>query len=164
MIDRVCFGLKCLWKDVLTLGSLSPTNPSLLINCLWVRIWILRSWWKRGRERSFPLKGTLSPCYRYSSDGAPWWRSRCGVSDSHPVQTVKVWVFLWITDDKLVTFNTFYCVLICHPPSSAGTFLTDVTDFWCSIIKLEKVLIIGGFNNHIDDVTCNTAVAFLFII
>ena len=64
---------------------------------------------------------------------------------------------------KVGSFNTFYSVLIYHRPGPASVFLTDFTDFLSSIIKLEKVLIIGDFNLHIDDSTCNTAADLLSI-
>ena len=55
-------------------------------------------------------------------------------------------------------------MLLCYrPPGPANIFLTDFTDFLSSIIKLEKVLIIGDFNLHIDDSTCNTAADLLSI-
>lgn len=64
---------------------------------------------------------------------------------------------------KVGSLNAFYSVLIYRPPGPAGVFLTDFTDFLSSIIKLEKVLIIGDFNLHIDDSTSNTAVDILSI-
>lgn len=57
---------------------------------------------------------------------------------------------------KVGSSNVFYSVLIYRPPGPAGVFLTDFTDFLSSIIKLEKVLIIGDF-------TCNTAANLLSI-
>lgn len=46
--------------------------------------------------------------------------------------------------------DIFYCVLIYRPPGPAGVFIQDFTDFLSSIIKLEKVLMIGDFNLHVD--------------
>ncbi len=59
--------------------------------------------------------------------------------------------------------NTFYCVLIYCPPGPAGPFLIDFTNFLSSIIKFEKVLIVGDFNLHIDVVSCNMAADLLSI-
>ncbi len=59
--------------------------------------------------------------------------------------------------------DVFYCVLIYRPPGPASVFLNDFTEFLASIIKLEKVLIIGDFNLHIDKVSCNMAADLLSI-
>ncbi len=64
---------------------------------------------------------------------------------------------------KIGSSNLSYCVLIYRPPGPAGDFLTDITDFLTSIIKLEKVPIIGDFNLHIDDGSCKMAADFLSI-
>lgn len=52
---------------------------------------------------------------------------------------------------KVGSTDAFYSVLIYRPLGPAGVFLVDFTDFLSSIIKLEKVLIIGDFNLHIDE-------------
>lgn len=62
---------------------------------------------------------------------------------------------------KFGNMDAFYCILIYRPPGPARLFLEDFSEFLSSIIKLEKVLILGDFNLHIDDVSCNLASEFL---
>ena len=53
--------------------------------------------------------------------------------------------------------------LIYRLSKPAGVFLNDFTHFLSSIIKLEKVLILGDFNFQIDDVSSNSASELLTI-
>ncbi len=62
---------------------------------------------------------------------------------------------------KFGSSNTFHCFLIYCPPGPAGVFLNEFNDFLSSIIKLEKVLILGDFNLHIDDGSSSPAVELL---
>ena len=57
--------------------------------------------------------------------------------------------------------NPIYCILIYRQPGPIGSFLSDFTDFLSSIIKLDRVLMVGDFNLHIDNTTCNAASEFL---
>lgn len=68
----------------------------------------------------------------------------CKLNSSFESQTIKVG-----------STNIFYCVLVYRPPGPATEFLKDFMDFLSSIIKLEKVLILGDFNIHIDDASSN---------
>lgn len=64
---------------------------------------------------------------------------------------------------KINEHNPFYCILIYRHPGPASGFLSDFTELLTSIIKLDKVLIIGDFNIHIDDQSSNTATELLNI-
>lgn len=64
---------------------------------------------------------------------------------------------------KAGRLNPFYCILIYRPPGPPGQFLLDFNDLLSSVIKLDRVLIIGDFNFHIDDVTSKIASDFLEI-
>lgn len=64
---------------------------------------------------------------------------------------------------KVGRSNSFYCILVYRPPGPASSFLSDFTDFLSSIIKLNRVIIVGNFNIHVDDDACNTASEFLNI-
>lgn len=61
------------------------------------------------------------------------------------------------------SLQTFYCILIYQPPGPAGVFLTEFNDLLSSIIKLEKVVMPGDLNLHIDDASCNMATEFITI-
>uniref|UniRef100_A0A669E0K7 Reverse transcriptase domain-containing protein n=1 Tax=Oreochromis niloticus TaxID=8128 RepID=A0A669E0K7_ORENI len=65
---------------------------------------------------------------------------------------------------KVSSLKTFYCILIYRPPGPAGVFLTEFNNLLTLIIKLEKVVILGDFNLHIDDASCNTAAELITII
>ena len=56
-----------------------------------------------------------------------------------------------------------YFNLIYRPPGPPGPFLPDFTEFLSLVIKLDKVLIIGDFNFHIDNATSEFASEFLDI-
>ena len=58
---------------------------------------------------------------------------------------------------------TFYCILVYRPPGPAASFLTDFSDFLSSIIKLDRVIIVGDFNIHVDDDSCKNALEFVNI-
>uniref|UniRef100_A0A672ZSA2 Reverse transcriptase domain-containing protein n=1 Tax=Sphaeramia orbicularis TaxID=375764 RepID=A0A672ZSA2_9TELE len=62
---------------------------------------------------------------------------------------------------KIGSSSVFYCFLIYRPPGPAGAFLSDFSDFLTSIIKLEKVLILGDFNLHIDNNSSSPAMELL---
>lgn len=64
---------------------------------------------------------------------------------------------------KIGSSNMFYWILIYRPPGPAGVFLNDFNEFISSIIKLEKVLILGDFNLHIDDDSSSPAVELLYM-
>lgn len=59
--------------------------------------------------------------------------------------------------------NSFYCILVYRPPGPAASFLVDFSDFLSSIIKLDRVIIVGDFNIHVDDDTCKEASEFVNI-
>lgn len=61
---------------------------------------------------------------------------------------------------KVGTNNLCYCVLIYLLPGPKGTFISNFTDFLSSTIKLGKGLIIGDFNIHLDNTSCDLAVNF----
>ena len=49
--------------------------------------------------------------------------------------------------------NPFYCVLIYHPLGPNNGFLIEFAEFLSSVVvKLAKVLIVGDFNIHVDEV------------
>ncbi len=62
---------------------------------------------------------------------------------------------------KVGRLKQFYCVLIYQPYDPAGQFLLEFTDFLTLIIKLDKVLLVGDFNLHINDATNRVATEFL---
>lgn len=61
---------------------------------------------------------------------------------------------------KVGRSNSFYCILVYRPPGPAPSFLID---FLSSIIKLDRVIIVGDFNIHVDDDTCTNASEFVNI-
>lgn len=52
---------------------------------------------------------------------------------------------------KVGHVNPFYCVLIYRPPGFNGPFLSEFSDLLASIIKFEKILLLGDFNVPIND-------------
>ena len=63
--------------------------------------------------------------------------------------------------NKVGCSNPFYCVLIYRPPGKNGSFLSDFGEFLASIIRYERVLMIGDFNIHVNDSSDKFAVKFL---
>jgi len=59
--------------------------------------------------------------------------------------------------------NAFYCILVYRPPGPVASFLSEFSDFLSSIIKLNRVIIVGDFNIHVDDDTCKNASEFVYI-
>lgn len=64
---------------------------------------------------------------------------------------------------KVGRSNSFYCILVYRPPGPAASFLIDFSDFLSSIIKLDRVIIVGDFNIHVDNDTCTNASEFVNI-
>lgn len=62
---------------------------------------------------------------------------------------------------KIGRSNPFYCVLIYRPPGVNGQFLSEFSDFLASIIKFEKILLLGDFNMAMNDSTSHIAANFL---
>lgn len=58
----------------------------------------------------------------------------------------------------MIMYGILYIIFIYTP----GGFAQDFTDFLSSIIKMEKVLMIGDFNLHVDDPSCNICSDFFF--
>lgn len=65
---------------------------------------------------------------------------------------------------KVGCLNSVYCISVYRPPGPAAFFLSDFTDLSSSIIKLNRVIVVGDFNIHVDDVACNTESEFRKII
>jgi len=65
---------------------------------------------------------------------------------------------------KVGRSDSFYCILVYRPPGSLGPFLSDFADFLSSIIKLNRVIIVGDFNIHVDNAVCNTVLNFLHLM
>lgn len=80
---------------------------------------------------------------------------RCRLTKSEPFNSFELQM------TKVGNTDFFYCILIYRPPGPARKFLDEFSDFLSAIIKLDKVLIIGDFNFHIDDPFCNAASEFL---
>lgn len=57
----------------------------------------------------------------------------------------------------------FYCILIYQPPGLPGPFLSDFTEFLSTVIKCDKVLLIGDFNFHVININPKIASDFLNI-
>ncbi len=57
--------------------------------------------------------------------------------------------------------NPFHCAIVYRPPGTNGTFLSEFSDFLTSIVHLERILLVGDFNIHINDSTNNFASNFL---
>ena len=58
--------------------------------------------------------------------------------------------------------NPFYCVLFCRPPGPNNCFLTEFAEFLSSVVaELDKVMIYGDFNIHVDDASDKFAAEFL---
>ena len=65
--------------------------------------------------------------------------------------------------NKVGRTNPFYSVLIYRPPGRNGSFLTEFGDFLPSIIRLDRILLSGDFNIHINKNSDNFATDFLNI-
>ena len=52
--------------------------------------------------------------------------------------------------NKIGRTNPFHCVLVYRPPGRNSSFLNEFGDFLASIISLERVLLVGDFNAHIN--------------
>ena len=149
----------------------SISNKSFILNEFFIRekldfMFVTETW---QRENEFIHLNELCPT-GCSVIGSPRLERRGGGlavvhRNSHLCRVIQPECFSSFESQIIKTGSTniFYCVLIYRPPGPAGPFLTDFTHFLSSIIKFEKVLIVGDFNLHIDDITCNMAAEFLSI-
>lgn len=56
--------------------------------------------------------------------------------------------------------HPFYVILICRPSGSAVSFLVYFGDFLLSSIKLERIILLGSLNFHVDYSLCSIASDF----
>lgn len=52
--------------------------------------------------------------------------------------------------------NPFHCAIVYRPPGINGAFLSEFTEFLPSIVCLEKIILVGDFNIHINVSTYNS--------
>lgn len=52
--------------------------------------------------------------------------------------------------NKIGRTNPFHCVLIYRPPGRNSAFLAEFGDFLSSIIRLDRILLLGDFNIHVN--------------
>lgn len=65
---------------------------------------------------------------------------------------------------KVGRSNPFYCILSYRPSGFNSSFMAEFSEFLSSIIRLDRVIMVGDFNIHVDDVSCSFAADFLNII
>ena len=63
--------------------------------------------------------------------------------------------------NKIGRSNPFHCVLVYRPPGKNSSFLAEFGDFLASIICLDRILLIGDFNAHVNKSTDTFATDFL---
>lgn len=66
-----------------------------------------------------------------------------------------------VSVSKVGRANPFYCILIYRPPGRNANFITDFGHFLASIIRFDRVLMVGDFNVHVNDSSDSFAVNFL---
>lgn len=96
-------------------------------------------------------------CHRYPANVATlrWFtRPSSPISRSAPSLMSPLNHRLW----KMV-----FCTLIYHPPAPARPFLASFSDFLTSIIKWNKVILVGDLNLHVRDSLCSAASDFMSI-
>ena len=153
------------------INARSVANKAHILNDLFTRenldILFVTETWQQNMEfihlnELCPVDCSFIGTPRLSGRGgglAVVWNNRfsCQLVNTEPFTTFE----LQLT--KVGRLKPFYCVLIYRPPGPAGQFLSEFTDFLASIIKLEKVLLVGDFNLHIDDASNVIASEFLNI-
>ncbi len=82
---------------------------------------------------------------------------------SSQTMTLRAYSSFEVLINKIGRKNPFYCVLVYRPPGRNSSFLAEFGDFLSSIIRLDRIIMAGDFNIHVNKNSDNFAEDFLNI-